>query len=195
MTRAVGRGRVTTRGAIAAVRRPRQVRRWRLSESGQTCSLKIPSLWRLSACPPVVWLRPLRGSAGAGRGIHALHARGWTISAIARHLGHDRKTIRAYLDGRVAGQRRRSVPDPFGVFVDYCRARLAEDPHLWALSTGRRARLPSALSVVYSWPAQPRVAAALRALPPGGQAARRGDRTSSGAGGPVGLARGQQAHQ
>jgi len=28
---------------------------------------------------------------------HALHRRGWTISAIARH--HDRKTIRAYLHG------------------------------------------------------------------------------------------------
>ena len=39
---------------------------------------------------------------------HALHRRGWTISAIARHLGHDRKTIRAYLNGeRVAGQRKR----------------------------------------------------------------------------------------
>jgi hypothetical protein len=37
---------------------------------------------------------------------HALHRRGWTISAIARHLGHDRKTICAYLTGgRVAGQR------------------------------------------------------------------------------------------
>ena len=47
---------------------------------------------------------------------HALHRRGWTISAIARHLGHDRKTIRAYLQGgRVAGQRRRVEPDPFGV--------------------------------------------------------------------------------
>ena len=30
---------------------------------------------------------------------HALAAKGWTISAIARHLGHDRKTIRAYLTG------------------------------------------------------------------------------------------------
>ena len=40
---------------------------------------------------------------------HALHRRGWTISAIARHLGHDRKTIRAYLHGgRVAGRRRRA---------------------------------------------------------------------------------------
>jgi len=64
---------------------------------------------------------------------HALHRRGWTISAIARHLGHDRKTIRAYLHGdRVAGRRRRSEPDPFEVFAGYCRERLVEDPHLWA---------------------------------------------------------------
>ena len=64
---------------------------------------------------------------------HALHRRGWTISAIARHLGHDRKTIRAYLSGgRVAGQRRRDEPDPFEPFAGYCRERLVEDPHLWA---------------------------------------------------------------
>ena len=69
-----------------------------------------------------------------------------------------------------------------------------EPASVGAVRRGHRARLPRVLSVVYSWPAQPRVAAALRALPPGGQAARRGDRTSSGAGGPVGLARGQQAH-
>ena len=64
---------------------------------------------------------------------HKLHAKGWTISAIARHLGHDRKTIRAYLTGeRVAGERARSVDDdPFDRFVDYIRARLIEDPHLW----------------------------------------------------------------
>jgi transposase len=64
---------------------------------------------------------------------HALHRRGWSISAIARHLGHDRKTIRAYLHGgRVAGQRRRSEPDAFAPFAGYCRERLGEDPHLWA---------------------------------------------------------------
>jgi transposase len=64
---------------------------------------------------------------------HALHRRGWTISAIARHLGHDRKTVRAYLSGgRVAGQRRRAEPDPFEPFAGYCRERLGEDPHLWA---------------------------------------------------------------
>ena len=67
--------------------------------------------------------------------------------AIARHLGHDRKTIRVYLDGRVAGQRRRLVPDPFGVFVDYCRAS-GLDPHLWALfdevtTLGYRGSYPS----------------------------------------------------
>jgi hypothetical protein len=39
---------------------------------------------------------------------HALRAQGWSVSAIARHLG------------------------PFEPFVGYCRARLADDPHLWA---------------------------------------------------------------
>lgn len=64
---------------------------------------------------------------------HALHAKGWTISAIARHLGHDRKTIRAYLSGgRVAGERACRDVDPFDRFVDYVRERLREDPHLWA---------------------------------------------------------------
>ncbi|WP_262418686.1 helix-turn-helix domain-containing protein [Streptomyces sp. SP2-10] len=32
---------------------------------------------------------------------HALRRQGWTISAIARHLGRDRKTIRAYLNGEI----------------------------------------------------------------------------------------------
>jgi transposase len=63
----------------------------------------------------------------------ALRAQGWSISAIARHLGRDRKTIRAYLDGdRTPGQRRRSSPDPFAPFADYVAARLAEDRHVWA---------------------------------------------------------------
>ena len=44
----------------------------------------------------------------------ALRAQGWSIAAIARHLGRDPKTIRAYLAGeRVPGQRRRSTPDMF----------------------------------------------------------------------------------
>jgi len=66
---------------------------------------------------------------------HALSRQGWTISAIARHLGHDRKTIRNYLTGkRTAGERAKAVPDPFEPFVDYVSARLAEDPHLWAMT-------------------------------------------------------------
>lgn len=65
--------------------------------------------------------------------IHALKRQGMTISEIARRTNHDRKTIRAYLNGqREPGNRRRNTPDPFEDFVDYVTARLDEDPHLWA---------------------------------------------------------------
>lgn len=64
---------------------------------------------------------------------HALRRRGWSISAIARHLGRDRKTIRAYMNGeREPGRRQRREPDLIAPFVEYCRIRLGEDPHLWA---------------------------------------------------------------
>jgi transposase len=64
---------------------------------------------------------------------HALRARGWSISAIARHLDRDRKTVRAYLTGdREPGVRRRAVPDPLARFEPYVRARLADDHNLWA---------------------------------------------------------------
>ena len=63
----------------------------------------------------------------------ALRGRGWTISAIARHLGHDRKTIRDYLSGRrTPGRRASSTADPFEEFAEYVKIRLADDPHLWA---------------------------------------------------------------
>ena len=65
--------------------------------------------------------------------VHALRTRGWSISAIARHTGFDRKTVRAYLSGeRTPGVRARPSPDPFEPFIDYVTARLREDPHLWA---------------------------------------------------------------
>ena len=65
--------------------------------------------------------------------VHALRKRGWSIAAIARHTGHDRKTVRKYLAGDATpGIRARSSPDPFEPFVDYVTARLVEDPHLWA---------------------------------------------------------------
>jgi len=64
---------------------------------------------------------------------HALKARGWKVSAIARHLGRDPKTIRAYLSGeRTPGVRAAAGPDRFEAYADYCAERLGEDPHLWA---------------------------------------------------------------
>ena len=66
--------------------------------------------------------------------IHALHRQGWTISAIARHVGRDRKTVRNYLNGKREPGVRKRVLDPFAPFVDYVTARLVEDPHLWGIT-------------------------------------------------------------
>jgi transposase len=64
---------------------------------------------------------------------HALQQRGWTTSAIARHLGRDRKTVRAYLNGqRAPGVRASAHPDPLEPFRGYLSARFADDPHVWA---------------------------------------------------------------
>lgn len=63
----------------------------------------------------------------------ALRGRGWSISAIARHLNRDPKTIRAYLSGqRCPGERASTRPDPLAPFVAYLSARFVDDPHLWA---------------------------------------------------------------
>lgn len=75
----------------------------------------------------------------------ALARRGWSISAIARHTGHDRKTIRAYLNGERQPDNRKPVgPAVIDAFVDYCPIRLADDPHLWAVDrlTATAARCP-----------------------------------------------------
>lgn len=66
---------------------------------------------------------------------HALRRQGWTISAIARHLDRDPKTIRAYLSGeRTPGQRKPSGVDLFEPFAAYVAQRLANDPHVWAVT-------------------------------------------------------------
>jgi transposase len=63
----------------------------------------------------------------------ALFKRGWSISAIARHLERDRKTVRAHLRGdRQPGVRRPAGPDPLAPFAVYVAARFVDDPHLWA---------------------------------------------------------------
>jgi transposase len=63
----------------------------------------------------------------------ALFKRGWTVSAIARHLGRDRKTVRSYLLGeRSPGVRRSSRPHPLDEYRVYVAARFKDDPHLWA---------------------------------------------------------------
>ena len=65
---------------------------------------------------------------GEGVEIHALREQGWSISAIARHVGRDRKTVRAYLVGDgVVGVRASTVGDPFEAVEAYVRQRLVED--------------------------------------------------------------------
>ena len=47
--------------------------------------------------------------------VHALRRRGWSISAISRHLGRDRKTVLAYLsDERFPGERAPAEPQVRG---------------------------------------------------------------------------------
>jgi len=65
--------------------------------------------------------------------ITSLSKRGWSISAIARHTGRDRKTVRAYLAGeQEPGVRHKGDADPFDRVETYVRQRLTDDPHVWA---------------------------------------------------------------
>jgi transposase len=61
--------------------------------------------------------------------IHALAARGWNQSAIARRTGRDRKTVARYL-ARAAGERREPAPSCLEPFRPYLEARFADDPHV-----------------------------------------------------------------
>jgi len=67
--------------------------------------------------------------------IHALHERGWSLSAISRHTGRDRKTVAKYAKAGPEGPARRgpaaSCLEPFR---EYIAARMAEDPHLPAVT-------------------------------------------------------------
>ena len=61
--------------------------------------------------------------------VHAVRKQGWTISAIARHLGRDRRTVRAYLSGdRNPGRRKPAGTDTFAAFTGYASARAEREP-------------------------------------------------------------------
>jgi transposase len=64
--------------------------------------------------------------------VQALRKRGWSYVAIGRHIGHDWRTVKAYLEGREPGVRRRAGPDGLERFVPYLAARFLDDPHVWA---------------------------------------------------------------
>jgi transposase len=62
--------------------------------------------------------------------IHALARRGWSVSAIARHTGRDRKTVARYLAGkRPSRERAPSCLEPFRAYLE---ARLGDDAHVFA---------------------------------------------------------------
>jgi transposase len=65
--------------------------------------------------------------------IHALAARGWSVSAIARHTGRDRKTVRRYLNGEGGRQRQRLAASCLEPWRGYITARFVDDPHLPAV--------------------------------------------------------------
>ena len=64
--------------------------------------------------------------------IHALAARGWSVSAISRHTGRDRKTIARYLKGEGGRQRREPRASCLEPFRGYLAARFVEDAHVEA---------------------------------------------------------------
>lgn len=64
----------------------------------------------------------------------ALRSKGWSISAIASHLGRDRKTVRSYLTGERLVGIRNATQDDFSMFSQYCRQRLLDDPHMKAVA-------------------------------------------------------------
>ena len=62
--------------------------------------------------------------------IHALARRGWSVSAIARHTGRDRKTVAKYLAGKASV--RVPAPSCLELFRPYLEARFEDDAHVLA---------------------------------------------------------------
>jgi transposase len=123
----------------------------------------------------------------------ALFKRGWTVSAIARHLGRDRKTVRSYLSGeRTPGVRRPAKPDPLDEYRAYVAARFVDDPHLWASALFDEVVALGYGSSYVSFARQVppgRAAPALRGVHGGEGPREHRDRPSRWRGDPVGLVR------
>ena len=62
--------------------------------------------------------------------IHALARRGWSVSAIARHSGRDRKTVSKYLAGN--GPNREPAPSCLEPYRAYLEARFVDDAYVFA---------------------------------------------------------------
>jgi transposase len=66
--------------------------------------------------------------------IHALAARGWSVSAIARHTGRDRKTVRRYLRGDGGRQHQPPRASCLEPWRGYIAERFVDDPHVPAVA-------------------------------------------------------------
>ena len=122
---------------------------------------------------------------------HALRKRGWSISAIARHLGRDRKTIRAYLSGeRTAGVRAPAGEDVVRAVRHVLPGTTQRGPAPVGdrvVRRGHRVGLRPVLPAVHAQPAGPRAPPGVRAVPPGDRPAGRDHRSPRWGGNPMGL--------
>ena len=98
-----------------------------------------------------------------------LAGQGANVSEIARRLGHDRKTIRIYLNGHRAPGQPRPHADSFAPFAAYIRQRAQDDRHLRAPACTARSP-PSATPA--ATPRSPANCAATASAPPAEPAGR-----------------------
>lgn len=101
--------------------------------------------------------------------ISALRRRGWSVAAIARHTGRDRKTVRRHLAGWEP--KRGTAASVLEPYRHYLEARLCDDPHLFATVLHREL---TALGFDRSYPTLVREIRAL-ALRPACQCCRSGN--------------------
>ena len=75
--------------------------------------------------------------------VHALHKHGWSISAIARHTGRNRRTVRNYLNGvTTPGVRKRARGGSVRAVRGVCDRAAGRGPAPVGAHAVRRARGP-----------------------------------------------------